>query len=145
MIYCWGSICHGYMCILQYMKLIGCNSFAWIYAWLLGGSVCHWCMCILLYLELIGCKRLACSIWSIGWSLCHGYMCILQYMRLMGCNSVPWIYGHLWRGLSAMSICAFCYMWDLWGVMVQHGSFVIRVVHLTCWYVNSAICETYWV
>ena len=48
-------------------------------------------------------------------------------------------------GSFAMGICAFCYMWDLCGVMVQHGSFVIRVVHLTYWYVNSAICETYWV
>ena len=31
-IWCDGSISHGYMCILLYMKLIGCNSFAWIYA-----------------------------------------------------------------------------------------------------------------
>ena len=29
----WGvSICHGYMCILLYMKLIWCNGFADIYA-----------------------------------------------------------------------------------------------------------------
>ena len=27
-----GSICHGYMCIVQYMKLIWCNGFPEIFA-----------------------------------------------------------------------------------------------------------------
>ena len=31
-----GSICHGYMCILLYMKLIWCNAFPEIYALLEG-------------------------------------------------------------------------------------------------------------
>ena len=58
-----GFICHGYMCILLYMKLIGCNSFAWIYGQLAQGSICH------------------------------GYMCILLCMKLTGCNGFAWIYG----------------------------------------------------
>ena len=46
---------------------------------------------------------------------------ILLYVRLMGCNGVAWIYGHL-GGLSAIGICAFCYMYNLLGVMENHGS-----------------------
>ena len=38
-----GSICHGYMCILLYMKLIWCSGFPEICAQLEEGvrSVCH--------------------------------------------------------------------------------------------------------
>ena len=37
MLNCWGlSICHGYMCIVLYMKLIHCNGFVEIYAQLEG-------------------------------------------------------------------------------------------------------------
>ena len=32
-----GSVCHGYMCILLYMKLIWCRGFSEIYAQLDGG------------------------------------------------------------------------------------------------------------
>ena len=46
-----GSIYHGYMCIVLYMKLIWCNGFAEIYAQLEeGGSICHRYMCIVLYI-----------------------------------------------------------------------------------------------
>ena len=43
----WGvSICHGYMCIVLYMKLIWCNCFAEIYAQLEGVNLpwvyVHW-------------------------------------------------------------------------------------------------------
>ena len=38
----WGSVCHGYICILLYMKLLWCSGFLEIYAQLEGvGSVCH--------------------------------------------------------------------------------------------------------
>ena len=57
--------CHGYMCIFLYVKHIGCNGVAWMYAQFGGGSICH------------------------------GYMCILLYMKLIGCNGVTWIYGQL--------------------------------------------------
>ena len=53
----WGvSICHGYMCIVLYMKLIWCNGFAEIYASLEEGvgSICHGYMCIVLYMNLFG-------------------------------------------------------------------------------------------
>ena len=33
-----GSICHGYICILLYMKLMQCNGFPEIYAQLEGGT-----------------------------------------------------------------------------------------------------------
>ena len=36
-----GSICHGYMCIVLYMKLICCNGFPDIYAWLGEGDEVH--------------------------------------------------------------------------------------------------------
>ena len=38
MLNCRGAICHGYMCIVLYMKLIWCNSFAEIYAQLEEGE-----------------------------------------------------------------------------------------------------------
>ena len=31
-----GQICHGYMCILLYVRLMGCNSVAWISGQLAG-------------------------------------------------------------------------------------------------------------
>ena len=45
------SICHGYMCIVLYMKLIWCNGFAEIYAELEGVN-CHRYMCIVLYIYI---------------------------------------------------------------------------------------------
>ena len=63
----WGSICQGYMCILLYVKHIGCGGFKYIYALLEEG---------------------------MG-SVCHGYMCILGYVKLIGCNGIPHIYGKL--------------------------------------------------
>ena len=132
------SICHGYMCILLYVRLMGCNGVAWIYCQLAGGSSVMG-MCILLYMKLIGCHGFAwiygqlagvhlpwvhmnsviyktywvswfcMDLWSIGGrSICHGYMCILLYVRLMGYNGVAWIYGQLAGHPSAMGICAFC-------------------------------------
>ena len=50
-----GSVCHGYMCILLYMKLIWCSGFP--------GDLC-----------LIGGRGLG--------SVCHGYICILLYFKL---------------------------------------------------------------
>ena len=45
-------------------------------------------------------------------------------------------------GTSALSICAFCYMLNLFGVVVFHTSMVNwRRGDLV--YVHSAICETY--
>ena len=50
-----GSVCHGYMCMLLYMKLIWCSGVPEIYGQLEEGvgSVCNGYMCILLYVKLI--------------------------------------------------------------------------------------------
>ena len=71
-------------------------------------------------------------------------MCIFQYVKLIWCSGVPDIYGQLGEGTSDLGICAFCYMWNLFGVVVFHRSMVDwRGVHLPWVYVHSAICETY--
>ena len=51
-------VCHGYMCILLYVKLMQCSGVAQIYGRLEEGvgSVCHGYMCILLYLKLMQCS-----------------------------------------------------------------------------------------
>ena len=53
-----GSVCHGYMCILLYMKVVWCSGVAEIYGQLDEGmgSVCHGYRFILLYVELIQCS-----------------------------------------------------------------------------------------
>ena len=56
-----GSVCHGYMCILLYMKVVWCSGVAEIYGQLDEGmgSVCHGYMCILLSVKLICCSDVA--------------------------------------------------------------------------------------
>ena len=50
--------------------------------------------------------------------MCPRYMCILLYVKLMWCSGIPWIYGQLEGSTSAISICAFCYMFNLFSVVV---------------------------
>ena len=93
------SFCHGYMCMLLYMKLIWCSGFPQIYAWLEEGvSV------------------------SLPWWL--RYMYILLDMKLLCCSGVTYIYCQLEEGWgqSAMGICAFCSIWNLFGVVVFQRS-----------------------
>ena len=45
-------------------------------------------------------------------------------------------------GTSALSICAFCYMSNVFGVVVFHTS-VVNWRRRALVYVHSAICETY--
>ena len=77
-----GSICHGCMCIVLYMKLIWCNVF--------HRSMLNW-------------RR--------GWGQFAIGICALCYiyMKLIQCNSFPKIYALLegW-GQSAMGTCPFC-------------------------------------
>ena len=49
------------------------------------------------------------------------YICILLYVKLLWCSGIPY---NLWSmGVtSALSICAFCYMLNLFCVMVLHRS-----------------------
>ena len=87
------------MCILLYMQLIWCNGFPEIYAQL-----------------------------EEGWGQ--------SVMKLMQCSGLPEIYAWLWGvhlpNMSTlqnllllhidMGICAFCYLWNLFGVMVFQRS-----------------------
>ena len=126
MLDCRRAICHGYMCIVLYMKLIWCNGFAEIYARLEGGNLCgvmvlqrsmlnwrgsiwHRYICIVLYIyrSAIRCAKfgaavLKASMLDWGVSICHGYMCIMLYMKLIWCNAFAEIYAR-----SAMR-CAKC-------------------------------------
>ena len=68
-------------------------------------------------------------------------MCILLYVKLLWCSSIPYICGQLEGGTTALHICAFCYMLNVFGVVVfqrcmvnwRRGALV---------YVHFAICET---
>ena len=109
------SFCHGYMCNLLYVKLLGFNQCSMDLWSIWGdGSICHGYMCILLYVKLNGCNSFASIYGQYGGSVCHGYMCILLYVKLIGCNSFAWTYAQ-YGVPSAMGICAFCYTWNLLG------------------------------
>ena len=51
-------------------------------------------------------------------------MCILLYVNLLWCSSIPYISGQLEGGSSTLSICAFYYMLNLFGVVIFHRSMV---------------------
>ena len=69
-------------------------------------------------------------------------MCILLYVKLMWCSSMLDIYGCLEGDTCALGICAFCYMLNLFGVVVFHRS-VVNWRRGALVYVHSAVCETY--
>ena len=45
-------------------------------------------------------------------------MCIFQYVKLIWCSGVPVIYGQWGEGTSALGICVFCYMLNLFVIVV---------------------------
>ena len=92
------SICHGYMCIVLYMKLTWCNGFAEIYP--RSAMRCDKC----------GVAVLKTCMLNLGVSICHGYMCIVLYMKLIWCNGSAEIYAQLDGCQSAMGVCALCYI-----------------------------------
>ena len=67
-------------------------------------------MCILLYVKLFGAAVFLTSMVNWRGEICPKYMCILLYVQLLWCSVIPYIYGQLKGGPSALSICAFCYM-----------------------------------
>ena len=67
-------------------------------------------------------------------------MCILVYVKLLWCSGIPYIYGQLEGGTSALNICAFCYMFNLCDVVVFHRS-MVNWRRGALVYVPSAICE----
>ena len=90
-----GSICHRYMCIVLYMKLIWCIGFPEIYACLEEGVQ-----------SVIG-RCALCYIWNISG------------VKVFQTSMLDWKRG--W-GQSAMGICAFSYLWNLFGIMVFQRS-----------------------
>ena len=75
-------------------------------------------------------------------------MCILLYGKLNWCSGFLEIYALLEKegwGQSAMGICAFFSMSNLFGVVVFQRSMLNwrKGVHLPSVYVHSSICETY--
>ena len=108
-----GSICIGYKCIILYMKLIWCNGVAWIYGqW--RGIHLPW-----VFVTLIWCSGVA---WIYGQLM--GGPSAWVYVKLIQCSGVAWNYYQLTGGPSALGICASSYMWNLFGVVVLHGSMV---------------------
>ena len=142
-----------YMCILLYVKLLWCSSIPYIYGWLEEGtsalSICAFCymwnvfgvvvfhtsmvnwsggtsalsICAFCYmLNIFGVVLF--QRYMINWGRGPWYMCILLCVKLIWYSSLPYIYGWFKEGTSALSICAFCYMWNLFSVVVFHTSMV---------------------
>ena len=51
-------------------------------------------------------------------------MCILLYVKPIWCSGIPYISGRLQGGTSALSICAFSYILNLFSVVVLLRSMV---------------------
>ena len=139
----WGSITHGYMCILLYMILIGCNGVSWIYGWLEVGVHLPWVYVHSSICETSWVYQCSKDLWSIWGCTCHGYMCILQYIKLIGCNGFAWIYAWNQGSISHWYICILLYVW-LMGCNVVAEIYCHLGVCLPWVYVHSAIHETNW-
>ena len=148
-----GYICPQYMCILLYVTHIWCSGIPYIYGQLEGGTsaltICAFCYMWKLFGVVVFHKSMVnwrkeglgicafCSMWNfcgvavfhtsmVSWRgyICPKYMCILLYVTHIWCSGIPYIYGQLEGGTSALSISAFCFMWKLFGVVVFHKSMV---------------------
>ena len=113
-----------YMCILLYVKLLCCSGFPYMHGQLDGQDICLKCMYILLYVKHIWCSDIPYIYgqWD-WWYICPKYMCILLYVTSIQCSSIWYIYGQLGCP-SNLGLCAFCYMQNLFGVVVFHRSMV---------------------
>ena len=109
-------ICPRQMCILLYVKLIWCSGIPYICGQLERGryalSICAFC-CMLNVFSVVVFHRSMVN-WRGPW-----YMCFLLSVQLIWCSGIPYICS--W---SVLSICAFCYVWNLFGVAVFHRSMV---------------------
>ena len=75
-------------------------------------------------------------VWSIGGRyICTKYICIVVYVKCIQCSGIPYIYGQLDWG-------AFCYMWNLFSVVVFHRC-IVKWRRGALVYVHAAICETF--
>ena len=94
------------------------NKWKW---WNSTGPVQHY-LCISRYkIQCSGVPAIYAQKWG---SICLGYMCICLYVKLIWCSGVAWVYDRLMGGPSAIGIFAFIYMWNLFGVVVLHGSMI---------------------
>ena len=107
------------MCILLYVKLIWCSGIPYIYVSEQSSDQYHvevkmtLCICAFCYMLNL-CSVVVFHTSMVNWGyICPGYMCILLYVKLIWCSGIPYIYGQLEEGTSALV------------------------------YVHSAICETY--
>ena len=98
-------------------------------------------MCILLYVKLTWCSGIPQMCGQL-----EGVCLTLVYVHSAICETymVLWYSLDLWLigGISALGRCAFCFMFNLFGVVVFHRSMISwRRGALLC--VHSAICATY--
>ena len=125
-----------YICILLYVKLIWCSGIPYIYGQLEEGGLC---ICTFYYMwNLFGVVVFHRSM--VDWRRGPWYICILLYVKLIWCSGIPYIYGQLEEG--GLCICTFCYMWNLFDVVVFHRS-MVNWRRGALVYVHSAIYETY--
>ena len=114
------------------MKLLWCNSFPEIYAWLEeqgGGLICHWYMCIVLYMKLIWCTgfpEIYACLEGVG-LICHRCMYIVLYIKLIWCTGFPEIYACFEEGVGSichgyMCIVLYTYIRNFYGIMVFQRS-----------------------
>ena len=126
------------MCILLYVKLIWCSGIPQVYGQLDRRYFCLKQICILLYVKLIWCSGIS----QIYGQLEEG---ALVYVHSAVCETylVQWYSIDLWSiGGGWLGICAFCYMRNLFGVVVFHRS-MVKWRRWALVYVHSAICATY--
>ena len=113
-----------YMCKLLYVKLIWCNGLVWSYGWLMGVHL-PWIyvLCAIpVRADKFGVAVFKASMLDwLGVHLPSVYMCIVLYVKLIWCNYLACSYGQF-GGKSVMGICALCYIWNLFGVMVVQRS-----------------------
>ena len=120
-----GSICPQNMCAFCYMlNIFGVVVFNTSMVNWSGGlgtsalSICAFCYMWNLFSVVVFHR------YMVNWRKQPWYMCILLSVKLFWCSSIPYIYGQLEGSPSALSICAFCYMLNIFGVVVYHTSMV---------------------
>ena len=117
------------MYILLYVKHIQCVVG---YLWSIGGAPqgfwCMWYSSIWNFFGVVVFHTL------VDWRKRPWYMCILLYVKLLWCSSIPYIYGQLEGGPSALSICAFCYVLNIFSAVVFHTSMVDGGAPQWSWY-----------
>ena len=110
------------MCILLSVRLFWCSGIPYIYCQLEVGtsalSICAFCDMLNVFAVVVFHTSM------VNWRRGPWYMCILLSVRLFWCSGIPYIYCQLEVGTSALSICAFCDMLNVFAVVVFHTSMV---------------------